>query len=90
MHAEKLMRRQILIYPRQIAKLEQLARQQNVSAAELVRKAIDAYNPGLLNGMEESELLDLVSVKVKEAIKDTRRTRVRLAKALDQLKAKGA
>ncbi len=33
----------------------------------MVRKAIDAYNPDAPEDMEENELLDLVSMKVKEA-----------------------
>lgn len=89
MRTAKLMRKQILVYPHQVTKLQALAKQQNISAAEAARNAIDAYNPDLSDGMNESELLALVSSKVKEAIAETRKTRIGLSKALDALE-KGA
>lgn len=83
--AENLVRKQYLIAPRQIEKLQLIAKKQKTSAAEVVRMAIDAFNPDAPADMNENELLDLVSQRVKEAIADTRTTRERLNKALAAL-----
>ena len=83
--AESLVRKQFLIYPGQVEKIERLAKQENTSAAEMVRKAIDAYNPSLPNDMGESELMELVAARVKEAITETADTRQRLNEALEKL-----
>ncbi|MEA3546558.1 MAG: hypothetical protein U9R66_02760 [Thermodesulfobacteriota bacterium] len=85
--AEKLVRKQYLISPSQIKKIELLAKEKNTSAAEMVRNAITAYNPDVPTDMEDSELLELVSTRVKEAIIDTRNTRKRLDKTLKKLSA---
>lgn len=79
-----LIRKQYLISVNQIEKLDRLAKEKKSSAAEIVRQAIDAYEPDL-EGMEASELLELVSVRVKEAIVDTKNTRNRLNKTLKKL-----
>lgn len=86
---EKLVRKQFLISPRQINKLEILAKKQKTSAAEMVRNAIDAYNPDNLTSMEESELLALVEERVREAIVDTQNTRKRLEKTFEELGLRG-
>ena len=83
--AENLVRKQYLIAPRQIEKLKVLAEKQKTSAAEVVRMAIDAFNPDVPAEMNESELFDLVSARVKEAIADTATTRKRLKKTLAAL-----
>ena len=83
--AENLVRKQYLIAPRQIEKLQLIAKKQKTSAAEVVRMAIDAFNPDTPADMNENELLDLVSQRVKEAIAETRATRERLNKALAAL-----
>ncbi len=83
--AEKLVRKQFLISPGQIKKIEFLAKKRNTSAAEMVRNAITAYNPDVPTDMEEFELLELVSTRVKEAITDTRKTRKNLDKTLKKL-----
>lgn len=44
--------------------------------------AIDAFNPDVPAELEESELFDLVSARVKEAIANTQSTRKRLKKTL--------
>lgn len=83
--AENLVRKQYLIAPHQIEKLKVLAKKQKTSAAEVVRMAIDAFNPDVPAEMNESELFDLVSARVKEAIADTEATRKRLKKTLAAL-----
>ncbi len=79
-----LVRKQYLISANQIEKLDRLAKERGASAAEIVRQAIDAYEPDL-NGMDAPELLELVASRVKEAIEDTRKTRTRLNQTLHQL-----
>lgn len=85
---ENLVRKQYLIAPHQINKLKILAKKQNTSAAEVVRMAIDAFNPDVPTDLDESELFDLVSARVKEAIADTVTTRKRLSKTLALLEEK--
>lgn len=87
--AENLVRKQYLISQSQAKKIELLAKEQNKSAAEMVRNAIDAFNPDASMDMKESELLDLVSARIKDAIADTRETRRRLKTALETLAARG-
>ncbi len=86
--AQKLVRKQFLISPAQAKKIELMAKKQKTSAAEMVRKAIDAFNSDALSGMAETELFKLVRVRVKDAIKDTKKTRERLSSALNRLEAK--
>ncbi len=80
-----LVRKQYLITPRQIKKIKLIADKQKTSSAEVVRMAIEAFNPDMLTEMDESELFDLVSARVKEAIRDTRETRNRLKVTLAAL-----
>lgn len=87
--SKKLVRKQFLIHPDQIKKLQRLARDGETSAADMVRKAIDAYSPDVPMGMDDSELLDLVSERVKEAIADTRKTREKLGKTFKKLGIEG-
>ncbi len=86
--AENLVRKQYLIAPRQIKKLKLLADKHNTSAAEVVRMAIDAFNPDVPTDLNESELFDLVSARVKEAIAETEATRKRLKKTFAALEEK--
>lgn len=87
--AENLVRKQYFISRKQIEKIERLAKKQKTSAAQLVRAAIDAYDPDIPMDMKETELLDLVSKRVKEAITDTQETRTRLGVTLKQLTVRG-
>ena len=80
-----LVRKQYLISPEQVEKLNLLAEEKKVSAAEIVRNAIAAYNPDVPADIEESELLELVSARVKEAVIETRKTRKHLEKTLKKL-----
>ncbi len=70
---ENFIRKQFMISPTQVEKLALLARREKSSSA-VVRKAIDAYNPESLAGMDESELLELVAERVKEALDETAKT----------------
>ncbi len=88
--AENLVRKQYLISPSQVKKIELLAKKQKKSAAEMVRNAIDAFNPDVPVDMEESALFDLVSTRLREAIADTQQTRKRLNKTLRKLGVEGS
>jgi len=85
-HAENLVRKQYLIAPRHIDKLKAIAEKQKTSSAEVVRMAIDAFEPDSPSGMDQTELMELVSARLKEAIKDTQETRARLQATLAALK----
>lgn len=84
---EKLVRKQFLISPSQIKKLDRIARNEGTSIAAIVRTAIDNYDPesAIFSDMEASELLDLVSAQLKEAIASTRKTNRTIDKTLKKL-----
>lgn len=84
---EKLIRKQYLLSSGNVKKLQQLAGEQGKSAAEIVRLAIDAYDPDAINDMGQDELMALVSARIKEAIKDTQNTRKRLNQTLKKFGA---
>ncbi|MCP4413746.1 MAG: hypothetical protein GY808_14395 [Gammaproteobacteria bacterium] len=85
--AEKLVRKQIMLSPNNIEKLEQISNVRGTSAAEIVRLSIDSYNPDSMD-IEESELMGLVCEKLKDAIQETSKTRRRLNKTLKRLELK--
>lgn len=69
-----------------ITKVNRLAKKQGTSSAQIVRLAVEAYNPDRdLESIEENELMELVSARLKEAIADTRTTRKKLDQTLDKL-----
>ncbi|MCU7845635.1 MAG: hypothetical protein KZQ93_17530 [Candidatus Thiodiazotropha sp. (ex Monitilora ramsayi)] len=86
--AENLIRKQIMLSADNIEKLDQLSKDRGTSAAEIVRLSIDSYDPDSMD-IEESELLELVTERLQEAIKETAKTRKRLNKALKALELKG-
>ncbi len=57
--------------------------------AEVVRLAIDAYEPGETPELESRELMALVAAQLKETINATRRANDVVAKALKILDAGG-
>jgi hypothetical protein len=81
---ENLVRKQLMLSNTNIKKLERIAKEKKLSVASVVRAAIDSFNP---NGadLETSELMELVSTRLKEAIADTASTRKRLDKTLTSL-----
>ncbi|MCU7929377.1 MAG: hypothetical protein KZQ90_01135 [Candidatus Thiodiazotropha sp. (ex Codakia rugifera)] len=86
--AENLIRKQIMLSADNIEKLDQLSKIRGTSAAEIVRLSIDSYDPDS-NDIDESELMELVSERLQEAIHETAKTRKRLNKALKTLELKG-
>ena len=85
--AEKLVRKQFLISPSQIEKLNRLARDEGTSVAQMVRQAIDTYNPdtAAISGLGASELMELTSERLKEAITSTQKANRVLSNTLKKL-----
>ena len=85
-----LIRKQFLVSESNVEKLEQLANKKGTSAAEIVRQAIDAYDPHGAEAMAAPDLMELVSGKLKEAIESTRKANRHVMKTLTLLEHKGA
>ena len=83
--AEKMLRKQFLITPATAKRLEEIAAKRGTSASEVVRQAINSFDANDSEAMESAELMDLVSVRLKEAIRSTRTARKVAAKALTSL-----
>ena len=85
--AMKLVRKQFLISPSQVKKLNRLARDEGTSVAEMVRVAIDSYNPdtAAISDLDAPELIELVSKSLKEAISSTKKANRTIDKALKKL-----
>jgi len=84
---EKLVRKQFLISPSQIKKLDRIARDEGTSVAEVVRVAIDRYEPNIaaFADLDSPELMDLVSTRLKEAIVSTQKANRNIDSALKKL-----
>jgi hypothetical protein len=84
---EKLVRKQILISPSQIKKLDRIARDEGTSVAEIVRVAIDTYDPNIapFADLDAPELMDLVSTRLKETIASTQKANRNIDRALKNL-----
>lgn len=80
-----LLRKQFLVSAEQVSKLDRLAKSRGTSAAEIVRQAIDAYDPLGAEEMEAPELMALVKERLGEAIESTHRANHRVAEALSVL-----
>ena len=80
-----LVRKQFLISEESVAKLEKLAETRHISASEVVRQAIDSYDPYQSQEMEMPELIDLVSARLKEAISSTQEANKKVANTLKLL-----
>ena len=85
--AEKLIRKQFLISPSQVEKLNRLARDEGTSVAEMVRVAIDTYNPdtAAIADLDAPELIELVSQRLKEAITSTQKANRAVGNTLKKL-----
>ena len=89
-HATDLIRKQFLISEGHINKLRLLAKKKGVSVAEMVRQAIDAYDPEAPEDLDYADLVELVSAQLKEAIASTQKANKVVAKTLKQLTKKAA
>ncbi len=80
-----LIRKQYLVSEENVQKVEKLASSKGTSAAEIVRQAIEAFDPQNANEMAASDLMELVSDKLKEAITSTRKANTKVTKALKSI-----
>jgi len=87
---ENLIRKQYLVSKDNIKKIEGLADSRGTSAANIVRQAIDAYDPHGAGDMEAPELMQLVHERLKDAIATTKNTNKKVANALKLLEAVNA
>jgi predicted DNA-binding protein len=83
--SEKMVRKQFLVPPSTVRRLEQLAAKRGTSASEIVRQAINSYEVEDAEAMQSAELMELVSVRLKEAIKSTRHAQRSVARSLKAL-----
>ncbi len=89
MASQNLVRKQYLMSNEHISKVDRLAKKTGASSAQIVRLAVEAYDPDRLrNESEENELMELVSTRLREAIQDTQQTRLRLEQTLEKLGVK--
>jgi hypothetical protein len=84
-NARRLVRKQILVTEDQIDKLDRIAGERGVPVTEVVRQAIDAYDPEGISRMDAPELMDLVGRRLKEALRETRRANRRVNSVLAAL-----
>ena len=84
---EKLVRKQFIISPSKIRKLDRIARDEGTSVAEIVRVAIDTYDPNIepFADLDAPELMDLVSARLKEAIASTQKANRKIDRVLKGL-----
>ena len=77
-----LLRKQYLVTEENVAKIEDISNIEQVSAAEIVRRAINAYTPNAVNDVKAPELMELASIRLKEAIKATKKANRVVSKTL--------
>ena len=82
---EKMIRKQFLIPPSTARRLERIAAERGTSASEIVRRAIDSFDAEEAEAMDSPELMDLVSARLKEAIKSTRKANRIVNRSLERL-----
>ena len=85
---ENLVRKQYLISSEQIKKLEVLAEEKGTSSGEIVRSAIDAYDPHGTT-IDSEELMELVAIRLKEAITSTQQANAKVSETLERLSKNG-
>lgn len=85
---ENLIRKQFLVSRHQVEKIEKLAAVGGTSAGNIVRAAIDAYEPMQELNSSEIELLELANERIQEAIKVTQAAHKRLKQTRDSLHKK--
>lgn len=85
----ELLRKQYLVTSDNVSKLEEIAGAEGVAATEIVRRAIEAYQPGNDEG-EMDKLVELMSDSVREAIKKVRSARKAVRETKKELEKKQA
>jgi len=79
LQSNTLVRKQFFISPENVKKLDRLMKEiKGTSAANLVRAAIDSYDPygnnANVEDIEQTELIAIAQAKVREAIEQTENT----------------
>ena len=87
--SEKMVRKQFLVSPAIVKRLERIAAKRGTSASEIVRLAIDSFDVNAAEAMDSPELMELVSTRLKEAIKSTRHAHRTVTKTLKVLSEGG-
>jgi hypothetical protein len=77
-----LIRKQYMVSEKNIEKLIRISAERGISAAEIVRRAIDAYDATDIGCHDSAELMGLVTQRIKEAIKATKKTNRQVSQAL--------
>ena len=67
-----MIRKQFLVSPSTARRLERLASARGTSASQIERQAIDAFDVNTADAMGSDELMELVSLRLKDAIKSAR------------------
>lgn len=80
-----LVRKQFLISKDSVDKLEMLAKNGHISASEVVRQAIDSFDPQQPDNMDAPELMALVSTRLKQAIDSTQKANKKIKTTLSLL-----
>jgi predicted DNA-binding protein len=83
--SEKMIRKQFLLPPSTVRRLERLALERGTSASEIVRQAIRSYDIRDGDAIESAKLMELVSSRLKEAIKSTRHAQRTVSMSLQVL-----
>ncbi len=83
--SEKMIRKQFLVSPSTAKRLEQMAAERGTSSSEIVRQAIESFDANDADAMGSSELMELVSHRLKEAIESTRHAQQVVSKTLATL-----
>jgi hypothetical protein len=84
---KNLVRKQIMLSNSNISKLEKIASAHGSSMAEIVRLAVDRYDPNV-EELGDQELMSMVSEKLKAAIKETQRVSRRVKKTVEMFEAR--
>jgi len=80
-----MIRKQILMPKSIVSRLDHIANERGISASEVVRQAIAAFDASSSEAMESSELMDLVAMRLKEAIATTQEAQISVDEALSAL-----
>lgn len=86
--ASNLVRKQFLVSTENVEKLNRIARKRGGSVTEVVRKAIDAFEPEETETLEAPELMDLLAGQLQEALKATEAANRKVDAALEALDRK--
>ncbi len=80
--SEKMVRKQFLVPPSTVKRLEKLAAERGTSASEIVRQAIRSFDASDAEAMQSPDVMELVSIRLKEAIRSTRHAQRTVSRAL--------